>query len=120
MLTTLVILILTYLSNPYSLILFTSDNCHYCHLMRNDLNKEPYSSLIKENFGKYNIINLSRAENREIGQHYNIKSVPTLVIFDRSLPREGNWPTIKKKIVGYDASAKAKQQLNSFLSEGTK
>lgn len=93
-------------SDKEVLVLFTADNCQYCELIKKDLRGDCLP-LIKDRFGSYYVINVSRFENRELQRHYQISSVPTLIIFDLGY-RPTKWPTVKDKMVGYNPSDKYK------------
>lgn len=65
--------------NEKVLIIFSADWCKYCHIAKNDMNNDPKLSEIMKN---YTIVDVDFDVDKDIVRGYNIKSIPTFVVFE--------------------------------------
>jgi thioredoxin-like negative regulator of GroEL len=68
------------------LVYFSGENCNVCHALR-----PKFKELFDKEFPKIKQIYLDAHENAEISAHFNVFSVPTMIVFldGREFVREG-------------------------------
>jgi thiol-disulfide isomerase/thioredoxin len=67
------------------LIIFSADWCKYCHIAKNDIKNDPQLSEIVKN---YTIVDIDFDVDKEIVKGYNIKSIPTFVVFENGKEKD--------------------------------
>ncbi len=68
------------------LLYFSGENCNVCHALR-----PKFKELFDENFPQLKQIYLDAHENPEVSAHFQVFSVPTMIVFmdGREFAREG-------------------------------
>ena len=62
-----------------TLIIFSADWCKYCKVAKDDMSNHPKLSEVVKN---YTIVDIDFDVDKEIVRGYNIKSIPTFVVFE--------------------------------------
>lgn len=82
------------------LLVFSTNWCKYCQNAKNDMNNDAILSELVKN---YTIVNVNTDSEKDIAKGYNIKTIPTFVIY-----QDG-------KEVGRQTGYKNSEQLINFL-----
>jgi thioredoxin-related protein len=62
-----------------TLLIFSSKWCKFCTKMKNDMNNDEN---ISDSLKKYEIIELDYDKDKEIANGHQVKSLPTIIIFE--------------------------------------
>ena len=91
-------------ANGLTLVDFWADWCGPCHML------EPVLEELEEDFdGEINFGSLDVEDQQELAQHFNVMSIPTLILFKDGVPKE--------KITGYKPQAALSQYLEQKVNE---
>ncbi len=77
------------------LLYFSGENCNVCHALR-----PKFKDAFDKNFSELKQIYLDAHENPEISAHYQVFSVPTMIVFmdRREFAREGRSVSLHKLV----------------------
>jgi len=75
------------------LLYFSGESCNVCHALR-----PKFKELFENDFPQIKQIYLDAMENQEISSHYQVLSVPTIIVFmdGREFAREGRSVSLHK------------------------
>lgn len=75
------------------LLYFSGESCNVCHALR-----PKFKEVFDENFSKLKQIYLDAHENPEISAHFQVYSVPTIIVFleGKEFAREGRAVSLHK------------------------
>jgi len=90
------------------LLYFSGENCNVCHALR-----PKFKELFDREFSQLKQIYLDAHENAEISAHYQVFSVPTMIVFmdGREFAREGRAVSL------HQLTEKLKRPYNMMMGE---